>query len=149
MSVLKNEERETHINMLRTSDKMQIYTSEIHVMKMLDRYVEESDDWKLIEIGKCHGEIVSKTYEAPRNLLVIRKKKREMSEEQRQKASERLKTFWKKKNADIPDGIDETDLNDDIFDSDGDTFVSDDGGSEPEKDHPKFVKVEREGDIEH
>lgn len=152
MSVLKNEERETHINMLRNSDKMQIYTSEIHVMKMLDKYVEESEDWKLTEIGKCHGEIVSKTYEAPRNLLIIRKKKRELSEEQRQKAAERLRAFWKKKNADEPESpaltADESDMLDD--DCEGENFGVEDTGEgdfEPEKVEPYEYGVAHEEDL--
>mgnify|MGYP007097147629 CR=1 FL=1 len=84
MSKLPNDERETHISMSSLRNKMKIYTTERHIMRRLDRYVEESDNWKVVDIGMLHGEVVSKTYEAPRDLLLIRKQKRVMTEEQRQ-----------------------------------------------------------------
>lgn len=103
----KNDERETHICMSRNSDKMQIFTTEYHIMKRLDRYVEESENWKVIEVGKINGKVVSKIYEAPRDLLIIRKKKRELTEEQRLAAAERLRKYHKqqkqKKNLDEAD----------------------------------------------
>lgn len=89
----RNDERETHINMTRTSNKMRIYTTEYHMMRKLDKYVEESDDWKVVEIARCKGEVVSKTYEAPRKLLGLRKKKIVQSEEQRIAAAERLRAY--------------------------------------------------------
>lgn len=89
----RNDEKETHICMSRNSDKMQIFTTEYHIMNKLDRYVEESENWKVVEVGKINGKIVSKIYEAPRNLLLIRKKKRELSEEQRLAAAERLRRY--------------------------------------------------------
>lgn len=101
MGIIRREEMETHINMSRNSDKMQIYTSEKHIMRKLDKYVEESDDWSLVEIGKIHGEIVSKTYEAPRKLLFMRKQKRIVTDAQRIAASERFKQYWKDKKNNI------------------------------------------------
>lgn len=89
----RNDEKETHICMSRNSDKMQIFTTEYHIMNKLDRYVEESENWKVVEVGKINGKVVSKIYEAPRNLLLIRKKKRELSEEQRLAAAERLRRY--------------------------------------------------------
>lgn len=100
MTKLPNDERETHINMNSLGDKMQIYTTERYIMRRLDKYVEESDNWKVVDIGKLHGEVVSKTYEAPRDLLLIRKQKRVMTEEQRLKAAERLRNLRAKKNID-------------------------------------------------
>lgn len=106
-------ERETHINMDRTSDKMRIYTTEYHVMNKLDKYVEESEDWNLIEIGRYKGEIISKTYEAPRKLLTLRKKKVVMSEEQKNAAAQRMKAYReKKKDGECDDTIEFEDLYD-------------------------------------
>ena len=59
-------------------------------MRRLDKYVEESEAWKVIEVGKVNGKVVSKIYEAPRELLSMKKKKRVMTEEQRRQAAERL-----------------------------------------------------------
>lgn len=97
MGVLTREEMETHVSMSRNSKMMRIYTSEKHIMRRLDKFVEESDAWKLISVGKCRGEIVSKTYEAPRELLYMKKRKRVMTDEQREAASARLKEYWKNK----------------------------------------------------
>lgn len=96
MSKLPNDERETHISMSSLRNKMKIYTTERHIMRRLDRYVEESDNWKVVDIGMLHGEVVSKTYEAPRDLLLTRKQKRVMTEEQRQKSAERLRALREK-----------------------------------------------------
>lgn len=110
----KNDERETHICMSRSSDKMQIFTTEYHIMKRLDRYVEESENWRVIEVGKINGKVVSKIYEAPRDLLIIRKKKRELTEEQRLAAAERLKRYHRqKKNPDDTDEVSDKECDDD------------------------------------
>ena len=97
MGILRNSERETHISMCRDSNVMQIYTSEHHIMNKLDKYVHESDDWKVVDTATCNGEIVSKIYEAQRDFLILKKKKRVMSEEQKTAARERLCGYWKNK----------------------------------------------------
>lgn len=110
MSKLPNDERETHISMSSLRNKMKIYTTERHIMRRLDRYVEESDNWKVVDIGMLHGEVVSKTYEAPRDLLLTRKQKRVMTEEQRQKSAERLRALREKKHGKkVDEKADETD----------------------------------------
>lgn len=158
MSKLPNDERETHISMSSLGNKMKIYTTEWHIMRRLDRYVEESDNWKVVDIGMLHGEVVSKTYEAPRDLLLIRKQKRVMTEEQRQKAAERLRTLRTKKYGEgANEKVDETDneadfgAEDDLAatDSDASADMQNDSGSasgetprlEPQKSQPKYVKV--------
>ena len=93
MAKLLNDERETHINMIHGSSKMRIYTTEYNIMKKLDRYVEHNDNWKIVEVGMVHGEVVSKTYEAPKDLLLIREKKRMLTEQQRADAAARLKAY--------------------------------------------------------
>ena len=60
MAKLLNDERETHINMVHGSSKMRIYTTEYNIMKKLDRYVENNENWKIVEVGMVHGEVVSK-----------------------------------------------------------------------------------------
>lgn len=98
MAIERNkDERETHICMSGNSKKMQIFTTEYHIMRRLDKYVEESEAWKVIEVGKVNGKVVSKIYEAPRELLSMKKKKRAMTEEQRQKAAERLAAYRQRK----------------------------------------------------
>ena len=69
-------------------------------MTRLDKLCKESPDfYKLVGVGKIAGEIVSKTYEcADKTLISFRKAKREMSDEQRQAASERLKKMRSEKN---------------------------------------------------
>mgnify|MGYP007087852840 FL=1 len=160
MSKLPHDERETHINMNSLGKTMQIYTTEKHIMRRLDRYVDESPNWKVVDIGKLHGEIVSKTYEAQRDLLLIRKQKRVMSEEQRQKAAERLRAFHNKKNEDVMNPLDdeedfggeeENDDEEDIETENGEgnstESVNTNASSgetprlEPQKSKPKYVKV--------
>ena len=98
MAIERNkDERETHICMSGSSKKMQIFTTEYHIMRRLDKYVEESEAWKIIEVGKVNGKVVSKIYEAPRELLSMKKKKRVMTEEQRRKAAERLAAYRQRK----------------------------------------------------
>ena len=158
MSKLPNDERETHISMSSLGNKMKIYTTEWHIMRRLDRYVEESDNWKVVDIGMLHGEVVSKTYEAPRDLLLIRKQKRVMTEEQRQKAAERLRALREKKHGEkLDEKTDETDnetdfgAEDDLTAADSDTSANMQNASssasgetprlEPQKLQPKYVKV--------
>ena len=148
MSKLPHDERETHINMNSLGKTMQIYTTEKHIMRRLDRYVDESPNWKVVDIGKLHGEIISKTYEAPRDLLLIRKQKRVMSEEQRQKAAERLRAFHNNKNEDVMNSLDdEEDIETENGEGNSTESVNTNASSgetprlEPQKSKPKYVKV--------
>ena len=158
MSKLPNDERETHISMSSLRNNMKIYTTERHIMRRLDRYVEESDNWKVVDIGMLHGEVVSKTYEAPRDLLLTRKQKRVMTEEQRQKSAERLRALREKKyGKKVDEKADETDndtgfgAEDDLAPTDSDASADMQNASssasgetprlEPQKSQPKYVKV--------
>ena len=153
MSKLPNDERETHISMSSLGNKMKIYTTEWHIMRRLDRYVEESDNWKVVDIGMLHGEVVSKTYEAPRDLLLIRKQKRVMTKEQKQKAAERLRVLREKKHGEeLDEKADETDNETDFgAEDDLDTSANMQNASssasgetprlEPQKSQPKYIKV--------
>lgn len=155
------DERETHINMSHGSDKMKIYTTEYNIMRKLDRYVENNDNWKVVEIGMVHGEVVSKTYEAPKDLLLLREKKRTMTEEQREAAAKRLRAYHASKNGETPDDkVDEVGFTDE--DNEEEKADEDDSSSasqtdttagmtsaadnetprlEPQKSQPKIVKV--------
>lgn len=117
MAKLLNDERETHINMVHGSSKMRIYTTEYNIMKKLDRYVENNENWKIVEVGMVHGEVVSKTYEAPKDLLLIREKKRMLTEQQRADAAARLKAYLAAKHAD-DDEMDVVDFGTDDSDPD-------------------------------
>lgn len=152
MSKLPNDERETHISMSSLGNKMKIYTTEWHIMRRLDRYVEESDNWKVVDIGMLHGEVVSKTYEAPRDLLLIRKQKRVMTEEQRQKAAERLRALRAKKCGEETDekedeadnevdfgSLPEPDTEDSTGEDTASSSDNDEPKPEPEKLIPEYV----------
>ena len=152
MSKLPNDERETHISMSSLGNKMKIYTTEWHIMRRLDRYVEESDNWKVVDIGLLHGEVVSKTYEAPRDLLLIRKQKRVMTEEQRQKAAERLRALRLKKHGEETDekedeadnevdfgSLPEPDTEDSTGEDTASSSDNDESKPEPEKLIPEYV----------
>lgn len=145
--IAKLQERETHINMDKTSDRMRIYTTEYNVMKKLDRYVEESDEWKVIEVGRIKGAVVSKTYEAPRKLLTLRKKSVVMSEEARQAAAERMRAYWKTTADDkASDNSDDFFYDDDMdipeYDDDDSESTSDNGGIDIE---PEITKIDTMG----
>lgn len=163
MAKLLNDERETHINMVHGSNKMKIYTTEYNIMKKLDRYVENNENWKVVEVGMVRGEVVSKTYEAPKDLLLIREKKRVLTEQQRANAAARLKAYHAAKHADddemdvVDFGADDSDPDEDneeeVKENDAETVSSSantaNAGTasnesprlEPEKSRPKYVKV--------
>ena len=154
MAIERNkDERETHICMSGNSKKMQIFTTEYHIMRRLDKYVAESEAWKVIEVGKVNGKVVSKIYEAPRELLSMKKKKRVMTEEQRRQAAERLAAYRQKKAGDTatasgvePDKeYEEEDFGLELEENSGAETTSNQSGESPrlypEKSKPKIVKV--------
>lgn len=131
--MIKQSEKETHINMSTLDNKVRIYTTENRIMRKLDKYVEESESWKIVEVGKVKGEIVSKTYEGPKELLLIRKKKRVISDEQKQAASERLKAYWSSK--------DDEESFEDENETEGQVNNDETPRLEPQKTKPKYEKV--------
>lgn len=89
-------EQETHIHFMRTDDYAEIYTSDKTSITKLDKLCKESPEYyQLIEVGKLSGgDIVSKTYKvSDKTLISFRSKKmtREMTDEQREAASIRMK----------------------------------------------------------
>lgn len=146
MSILAYE-KETHISMGATSDKMRIFTTEKHIIRKLDKYVENSEDWTVVEIGKVKNKVVSKIYEAPRKLLLMREHKltRVMTDEQKAAAAQRLKAARDKKNQEA-ENVEED------FGADEETMPAEEGSTpssaagenprlEPQKTKPKIVKV--------
>lgn len=95
-------EQETTVSFTRDSDICTVYTSDSTVMTKLDKLVEsdKAPHWKLKEEHRLHnGELIGKTYETHKRLISFRANisTREMSEEQKEAASERFKQMWKDK----------------------------------------------------
>lgn len=89
-------EQETTINFMRDSDACTVYTSDSTVMTKLDKLAEsdEAPHWKCVKVHKAlDGTVVGKTYETHKKLISFRVDivTREMTDEQRQAAAERLR----------------------------------------------------------
>ena len=96
-------EQETVITFSRDIDEATIYTSDTTVMTRLDSLCESSDEWELTKIDKAKlsGNVLAKNYRVKNKSLVLfrtRKTKREMTDEQREVAAERLRKAREKKN---------------------------------------------------
>ena len=95
-------EQETSVSFTRDSDICIVYTSDNTVMTKLDKLAssDKSPHWKLKEEHRLiNGELIGKTYETHKRLISFRSNisTREMSEEQKEAASERFKQMWKEK----------------------------------------------------
>ena len=89
-------EQETHICFMRDSDICRIYTTDSTMITRLDKLAEDegSPDWKLVkEHNFPNGEPAGKTYETKKRLITFRSGIREMSEEQKQAAAERIRKW--------------------------------------------------------
>lgn len=83
------EEQEIIINAARTDDMAEIYCSDSTWITKMDKLVKKSPTlFKVI-----NQDDVSKTYEFPKRLISIRSSIKEMSEEQRTAAGERMKQY--------------------------------------------------------
>jgi hypothetical protein len=66
-------EQETIINIMRTEDRAEIYTSDSTMITKLDRKVKENPDiWKILTENTVSGKVVSKTYSCPKKLVSLR-----------------------------------------------------------------------------
>ena len=86
------DEQETIIRWYRDEKEATIYTSDYTMMTRFDKFVE-GGDWEFVKSETCEGDIVSKTYKAPKELLYGRKvkgKSRDLTDEQREAIAERL-----------------------------------------------------------
>ena len=92
-------EQETVINMERESDVCTIWTSDTTMMTRLDKLVKDEKDWGIVEVSTVKGEVVGKKYKTNKGLISFRghKVSREMSDEQRQAAADRLREARSKK----------------------------------------------------
>lgn len=93
-------EQETSVSFTRDSDICTVYTSDSTIMTKLDKLVEsaKAPHWKLKEEHRLlNGELIGKTYETHKRLISFRSNisTREMSEEQKEAASERFRKMWK------------------------------------------------------
>lgn len=83
-------EQETTITWCRDDDTAKIYTSDYMMMTRYDKNVS-SGDWELLRVDTCEGDIVAKTYLAPKELVYGKGKKRKLTEEQKEMYSKILK----------------------------------------------------------
>ena len=91
------DEQETTINFCRTEDTAEVWTSDRTVMTKLDRMCREHpENYRCSEVGQDAEGVMCKTYViADKSLLSFRGNKvtRELTEEQRKAAAERLKAL--------------------------------------------------------
>lgn len=95
---LSAEEQETTVNISRADDFLTVYTSDNTYLTKLKKLVAANpNEWEIIEIIEAKGVISGIKLKAPKNLVSFREKSvsREMSEEQRAAAAERLKSSRK------------------------------------------------------
>jgi len=82
-------EQETIIRWYRDESNASIYTSDTTMMRKYDKYVE-SGDWEFEGVGRCGGDVVSKTYVAPKQLVFGRSKKKKMTDDNKAKVAKAL-----------------------------------------------------------
>lgn len=95
---LSKYEQEVVINFNAGEDAADLYTANPTWIRKMDKLVEQNpEQFRLIRVDKCQGEIVSKRYLFPKRFISIRSRDREstMTEEQRQQEAERMKQLKK------------------------------------------------------
>lgn len=89
-------EQEVCINWMRDEDFATIYTSDTTQMTRLDKLCKTSPDMYSLIANTGRG----KTYRVEdKGLISFRSKKREMSDEAKEAASQRFKDMWASKNS--------------------------------------------------
>lgn len=89
-------EQETNINYMRDEDYAIVYTSDTTQMTRLDKLCKNNPDMYSLIADTGRG----KTYRVEdKGLISFRAKKREMSDEAKEAASQRFKDMWANKNA--------------------------------------------------
>lgn len=94
-----SDEQETTVVVSRNLDQMDIYTSDnIYLTKLKKLITSNPDEWKLVDVYEGKDGITGVRVRAPKNLLSLREKtvKRELTDEQREAASNRMKELWQK-----------------------------------------------------
>lgn len=89
------DEMETTIVITRTEDELRLYTSDnIYLTKIKNAIKSGSLDWKIIDIIKRNdGSISGVKAIAPKTLITLRSKNRELSDEAKEKAAQTLKNL--------------------------------------------------------
>ena len=80
------EKQETVIRWYQNEDTATVYTSAYPMMTRFDKFVD-SGEWEFIKAETCGGDIVSKTYKAPKELLYGRPakaKRKPLTEEEKE-----------------------------------------------------------------
>ena len=80
------EDQETVIRWYQNEDTATVYTSAYPMMTRFDKFVD-SGEWEFIKADTCDGDIVSKTYKAPKELLYGRPaktKRKPLTEEEKE-----------------------------------------------------------------
>lgn len=89
-------EQETNVLFMRDEEFATIYTSDTTQMTRLDKLCKSSPDMYTLIANTGRG----KTYKvADKGLISFRSKKREMSDEAKEAASQRFKDMWANKNS--------------------------------------------------
>lgn len=103
MASVSIEEQETHISMSRDCSIAKVYTSDRTIMTAIRHKMEDrgsGSEWRVVrEIRDSDGDIVGMQYECPVKCISFRSGTlhREMTEEQRIKAANRLREARAKK----------------------------------------------------
>jgi hypothetical protein len=86
-------EQETVVQISRDGEEARIYTSDTTMMTKLDKRVaEENSVYEVASVDTYEGDVVAKTYLAPKNAISFRQpaKRKPMSEEERERVSKRM-----------------------------------------------------------
>lgn len=89
------EEQETVIQFGRTDTGATIYTSDSTMITKLDHLCEDAPEFYSVDkVETINGEVVSKFYKlTDKKMISLREKKRTLSEEQKIKFAERMKSL--------------------------------------------------------
>lgn len=91
-------EQETHISYMRDESSAKIYTSDSTQITRLDKLCKESPDM-YVRLGETQN---GKSYLLKdKSLVSLRKSKRQMTDEQKRLAAERMKKWQQDKNLDV------------------------------------------------
>lgn len=101
-------EQETVINFSRDSNEATVYTSDSTVMTKLDKLADPENSnapfWKVTKEHRVDGEIVAKSYVTNKRLISFRAGIKELSEDQKEAAANRMREWQKKRKQLINEG---------------------------------------------
>jgi hypothetical protein len=94
MANLSRYEQEVIINFSAADDVVELYAADPVWVRKLDKLAEQNPgQFKVGRSEQCEGTVIAKRYTFPKRFITIRSKdvKRELTDEQREKLSERMK----------------------------------------------------------